>query len=90
MVLRFRWNMIAPTAQPTPDPRDLEVLVTLLQLAAIELTPSSGTLFTKRQLFDQAMALGGDELGVATSDLAIVLQFSKFLGRGPKGTIFLR
>lgn len=82
--------MIAPTTQPTPDPRDLEVLVTLLQLAAIELTPSTGALFTKRQLFDQAMAFGGDELGVATSDLSIVLQFSKFLGRGPKGTLFLR
>jgi hypothetical protein len=86
--------MVAPTTQP--DPRDLEVLVTLLQLAAIELTPSTNTLFTERQLFDQAMALGGDELGVVRSDLRLVLRFSKFLGRGPynhetnHATLFLR
>lgn len=62
-----------------PQPRDLEAIVTLLQLAAIELTPAPGTKFTAKQLLERVRELGGDEVKVDDADIKIVLGKAGFL-----------
>lgn len=66
---------------PTPDPRDLEAIVTLLDLAAICLTPKPGTKFTIEELIAKAQEIGGDEIPLNPKDLLIVLPFMKYLKR---------
>lgn len=55
------------------QPDDLEAIVTLLQLAAIALTPKEGTTFTAGDLFREACALGGEEINLDAGDVMIVL-----------------
>lgn len=62
---------------------DLEAIVTLLELAAIELTPERGATFTREQLFEQVREIGGDEVVPTERDLLIVLQHSTFLKKLP-------
>jgi len=62
-----------------PNERDLEAIVTLLQLAAIELTPLSGTEFTAKELVERARELGGDEVRIELEDVDIVLGKAGFL-----------
>jgi hypothetical protein len=66
-----------------PDPKDLETIVTMLQLAAIWLTPTAGTIFTLSQLLDQIRQLCGDELIIDEKDIMIVLANSSFLKKEP-------
>lgn len=69
---------------PSAPPQDLEAIVTLLEVAALELTSEPGQLFTEEELISQAQQLAGDfELKVA--DAKIVLQTAAFL-RKEKGT----
>ena len=63
----------------SPQARDLEAIVTLLQLAAIELTPEAGTSFSVAELLDRAREIGGEELGIAEADIKIVLGKAGFL-----------
>jgi hypothetical protein len=61
------------------DPKDLETIVTMLQLAAIFLTPTTGTIFTLQQLLDQVRQLCGKDLLIEEKDIMIVLANSSFL-----------
>jgi len=81
-----------PPQVTTPPMRgdDLEAIVVLLELAAIYLTPSPGTLFTKEQLFAQMHEIGGDEIKVNEQDAAIVLRHMKSLKRHAGNRLSLR
>jgi hypothetical protein len=57
------------------DPRDLETIVTLLEVAAIFLTPKQGSSFTKEELLIQAQILGGEECRIREDDFNIVFPF---------------
>lgn len=54
-----------------PVPRTEDTLVTLLELAAIELTPTEGATFTRGELFAKAREIGG--IGVRAVDLRVVM-----------------
>lgn len=72
------WDLsLIPLTGPS-DPRDLEVLVMCLELAAIELSPS---LFSKEDLFSRAKEYGGSERPLRDDDLALVLPGMKILRR---------
>lgn len=61
------------------DPKDLETIVTMLQLAAIWLTPQPDTIFTLQQLLTQVRELCGKDLLIDEKDIMIVLASSSFL-----------
>lgn len=71
-------------------PDDLEAIVTLLELAAIYLTPEPGSEFTRDELLAKAHEVAGDELPFRDSDALIVLASSRFLKRRPGGMLCLR
>jgi hypothetical protein len=75
---------------PMLDQRDLEGIVTLLQLAAIFLTPMPESTFTAKQLIEQAKELGGDEFSILEKDAEIVLKHSSFLKKLPRGLFRLK
>lgn len=58
------------------DPRDLETIVTAIQLAAIDLTPAAGTMFTKTELLERVRFF--DER-LEAIDIEIVLDNARFL-----------
>lgn len=62
-----------------PHHRDLEAIVTLLELAALELTPTAGTSFTRDELFARAMEIGGEDFPMLGVDLPIVFRGVNFL-----------
>lgn len=76
-----------------PGPRDLETLVTLLELAALELTPTEGTTFTRAELIERAKEVGCFAAGEAPyvdHDLSIVLKGARFVRRMKGGLLCLR
>lgn len=74
-------------SDPTPptthfersDRRDLEAIVTLLELAAICLTTGPDSTFTRKQLIAEARRIGGDGIDLDESDVNIVLGKPGFL-----------
>ncbi len=64
---------------------DLEAIVTLLELGAIELTPAPNTRFTFEQLLAEARRYGGDEITLDERDVRIVLPFMKSIRRDAHG-----
>jgi len=66
-----------------PQRRDLEAIVTILQLAAIDLTPTTGAQFTVAQLLERARDLGGD-VDIDEDDIMIVLGKAGFLKKSGK------
>jgi hypothetical protein len=68
-------------ASYVPQPKDLEAIVTLLHLAAIDLTPTPGSTFTVDELVAKARELGGDEVVIEEADVRIVLGKPGFLKR---------
>jgi len=64
-----------PSYVPRPD--DLEVIVTLLDIAAIYLTPEPHAEFTFQELLAQANEIG--DLTLDERDVRIVLPFMKSL-----------
>lgn len=64
---------------------DLEAIVTLLELGAIELTPDPSARFTYEQLLAEACRYGGDEITLDERDVKIVLPFMKSIKREPDG-----
>ena len=66
-------------ADYVPQKHDLETVVILLQLAAIELTPTAGTEFTLEELLDTARSLSGDDVVIDETDVKIVLGKAGFL-----------
>lgn len=59
---------------PVTNPKDLETIVTLIHLAAIDLTPKPGILFSFDDLMREILALGGEECPLDPKDVRIVLQ----------------
>ena len=68
----------APIITPS-DPRDLEVILTVLELAAISLTEDPDSSFTIEQLLEKARELGGSAVRVDEIDIKIVLGKAGFL-----------
>lgn len=75
---------------PNPDPQDLEVLVGLLEVAAILLTEAPDSTFTEDELVLRAMQVGGAEVGINDRDARIVLRSAKFVARAGGGRLRLR
>lgn len=61
------------------NPRDLEAIVTLLEVAALSLTTEPDATFTLEQLIREARDLGGDEISIEERDVRIVLEKANFL-----------
>jgi hypothetical protein len=68
----------APIITPS-DPRDLEAIMILLELAAISLTEDPDSSFSMEQLLDRARELGGSAVRVDENDIKIVLGKAGFL-----------
>lgn len=80
----------ATTTDYVPQPKDLEAIVTLLHLAAIELTPTPGAQFTIEELIATACDLGGDEMVIDAADVKIVLGKPGFLKKLSGGKFQLK
>lgn len=74
---------------PTPK-RDLEVLVTLLEIAALSLTDNPDSQFTKDELFKEVRGLAGGEYLVQSVDLETVIKGCSFLHKTGNGKMALR
>ncbi|HEY8097439.1 MAG TPA: hypothetical protein VIE65_15275 [Methylobacter sp.] len=71
---------------PRIYPKDLESIVTYIELASIFLTNKPGAEFTVEQLISEIRKIGGDD-APADSDVKIVLPFMKSLERVRGGRI---
>lgn len=76
------------TSQPA-DPRDLETIVNLLEIAALSLTTATNVSFTKNELLCEAQAFGG-EIVLEERDVNIVLPHLGFLKKLPGKRLQLR
>ncbi len=63
---------------------DLEAIVVLLELAAIQLTTSPESEFTFEQLIDEARSIGGEGMTIDPKNARIVLEKAKFLRKQGK------
>lgn len=63
-------------------PKDLEAIVTLLEVAALSLTPEPDAAFTYEELLGEAQNLCGDEVQIDEKDVKIVLEKASFLRKG--------
>jgi hypothetical protein len=70
---------------PAQHPKDLEAIVTLLELAAIFLTPKPGTMFTFDALIEQAHEISGPDCLIDPRDARIVLPFMKSIRKRGRG-----
>ena len=61
--------------------RDLETIVTVLEVAALSLTTEPGATFTREHLIEEAHKLSGDEVDLQDEDIKIVLTKQGFLRR---------
>jgi hypothetical protein len=64
---------------PAASPKDLGVIVTLLEVAAFSLTTEPGAQFTFDQLVSDAREVGGQKFELDEKDLKIVLTKASFL-----------
>jgi len=70
------------------QPTDLEAIVLLLELGAIELTPKADARFTFEQLLAEARRYGGDDIVLDERDVRIVMPFmGKILKKLPGGLL---
>lgn len=84
--MSYDFETAVDQSPPTPfiessDRRDLEAIVTILELASICLTTGPNATFTKQQLIDEARRLSGDGIDLDESDVNIVLGKAGFLRR---------
>ncbi|HTQ14670.1 MAG TPA: hypothetical protein VMH86_12425 [Rhizomicrobium sp.] len=63
------------------QPRDLETILTILEVAALSLTKTPDSTFTRKQLIKEALAIVGGELDLREEDINIVLHKQGFLQR---------
>jgi len=63
----------------TVHSKDLEAIVTLLEVAALTLTTEPNATFSFERLCDEARELGGDEVTINDRDVKIVLEKASFL-----------
>lgn len=61
------------------QPRDLETILTILEVAALSLTKSPDSTFTRNELIKEAKKIAGDELEIREDDIKIVLHKQGFL-----------
>jgi len=66
---------------PRQDPKDLESIVLVLELAALRLTPHPEATFTTAELLNCARELAGESFRIDESDIKIVLGKAGFLKR---------
>lgn len=59
--------------------RDLEAIVTLLEVAALSLTTEEGATFSRERLIKEARDIGGPEIDLQDEDIDIVLTKQSFL-----------
>lgn len=69
-----------PRYQNEPVPaKDLEILVTLLEVAAISLTTGPEATFTRDELIEEARRLGGEGIVIDEKDVRIILEKASFV-----------
>ncbi|WP_421997863.1 hypothetical protein [Reyranella sp.] len=61
--------------------RDLEAIITLLEVAALSLTTEEGATFSRERLVSEARDLGGPDVDLQDGDIDIVLKKQGFLVR---------
>jgi hypothetical protein len=59
--------------------RDLEAIITLLEVAALSLTTEEGATFSRERLIAEARDLGGADIDLRDEDIDIVLKKQGFL-----------
>jgi hypothetical protein len=72
------------------SPTDLGVIVTLLEVAALSLTPKHGATFSFEQLIGEARELGGEQLDLNEKDVKTVLKKARFVKKDGKGHYLLK
>ena len=72
------------------ETRDLEAIVTTLEVAAIFLTPTMGATFTRERLLEEAQKLNGDEIKLREEDFRIVLKKHGFIKSAGGGKLCIR
>lgn len=71
--------------------RDLETIATLIDMAAIALTPTTDATFTADEFFAEAVKYGGPSLELRRGDFDIVLKsYGKVIGKKPDNRLYLR
>jgi hypothetical protein len=71
---------------PTARGDDLEAIVVLLELAAIQLATTPEATFTLDQLLDEARSIGGSDIEIDKKNAKIVLEKAKFIRK--QGSLF--
>lgn len=66
-------------AKAKVNPKDLEAIITLLEVAALTLTSENGDTFTLEELISEARELGGHKIDIDERDVKIVLGKQGFL-----------
>jgi hypothetical protein len=74
---------------PSQHPSDLEAIVTLLELAAIFLTPAPGATFTFDALIAQAHEIAGPDCLIQERDARIVLPFMKSIRKRGRALVLV-
>jgi hypothetical protein len=69
---------------------DLGVIVTLLEVAALSLTPKPGATFSFEQLVGEARELGGEHFDLNEKDVKNVLKKARFVKKTDKGQYLLK
>jgi hypothetical protein len=69
----------APETNRVASSRDLETIITLLEIAALSLTTEEGATFTRDRLIAEAREIGGPEIDLRDEDVDIVLKKQGFL-----------
>jgi len=64
--------------------RDLETIITVLEVAALSLTTHPGATFTRDRLIEEARKIAGSDLDLQEEDIDIVLTKQSFLRRSGK------
>ena len=59
--------------------KDLEAIITLLEVAALSLTTEPEERFTLEELVREARAIGGDEIELDDRDIKIVMEKANFI-----------
>lgn len=61
--------------------RDLEVILTLMEIAALSLTPHPGAMFSRNDLLNEIRKIAGGDVDVHEDDINVVLTKQGFLKR---------
>ena len=70
--------------------KDLGVIATLLEVAALCLTPKPGAKFSFDELISEAQELGGKDVNLDEKDVKTVLEKARFVKKAGKQHYLLR